>query len=76
MRAITVVRRCRRHPAMTVYIIMIAAYIPSHVHPARIAVIGRHKPCERRHAHRGVEAKVLSRIVHSTGTIEPHTLQI
>ena len=75
-RAIAVHRRCRRHPAATVYVVVVAAHIARPVHHPREGVVRRHIPPYRWHMHRGVEPQVLGRIVHPSRAVQPHTLQV
>lgn len=71
-----VVRVCRRHPAVAVYVIVVAAHIARAVYHAGIGVVRRDVPGEVRRVHRRAETQVLRRVVHVAGTVEPYALQV
>ena len=76
MRAPTTGRRSRRHPAVTVDVVVVTAHVARDVLSACIWVIGWDIPFEARHPDRCVEAQVLRRVVHPAGTVEPDALQV
>ena len=57
---------------------MVGACVARTVHYARVVVVGRHGPCNRRHpqASVGAETQVLCRVVHAPGAVEPDALQV
>ena len=71
-------RRCRRHPAVAVHLVVVGAAVARMVDDAREVVVGGHGPCYRRHpeAAVGAEPQVLRRVVHAAGAVEPDALQV
>ena len=72
----TASRRCRRHPSVTVDVIVVRAHISVAVYRPREGVVGWNIPRESRPAHRRMEAQILSGVVHPRVTVQPHALQV
>lgn len=66
----------RRHPAMAVYVVVVATHITRTVYHACIRMVRRDIPREMRCPYRRAETQVLCSIVHAAGAIQPHTLQV
>lgn len=67
---------CRRHPAVAVYVVVVRACVAAAVRDARVGVVGRDVPRQRRPVHTRAEAQVLCRVVDLCPAVEPDALQV
>ena len=76
--AVVMCRRCRWHPTVAVHVIVVGAHITRAVNHTRVAVVCRHRPCERWPVQRArrAEAQRLCRVVHIACPVEPDALQV
>ena len=66
----------RRHPSVTVYVVVVRPFVARAVVYAHIGAIGRYVPDEGRSVDAHRETQVLCCIVHLASAIEPYRLQI
>lgn len=67
---------CGRHPAVTVYVVVVGASVPMPVNHSRVGAVGRDVPCQAGHSHIRPEPQVLCCVVHASAAEEPHSFQV